>query len=131
MDELRIAPEKPGLLERLFGRRDVEFEETEEVEQSAPVRRAAVYTCTVRRHVIAFEDALAAADGLKRGEMQVLNLTSADPTLREKIKDFLSGVNYAQEGTWEEVGEHIYLLAPLGTHVECSPPSPGGVARQN
>lgn len=131
MDELRIAPEKPGLLERLFGRRDVEFEETEEVEQSASARRAAVYTCTVRRHVIAFEDALAAADGLKRGEMQVLNLTSADPTLREKIKDFLSGVNYAQEGTWEEVGEHIYLLAPLGTHVECSPPSPGGVARQN
>jgi cell division inhibitor SepF len=131
MDESRIAPERPGILERLFGRRDLEFEETKEVEQDAPVRRAAVYTCTVRRHVIAFDDALAAADGLKRGEMQVLNLTSADPTLREKIKDFLSGVNYAQEGTWEEVGEHIYLLAPEGTHVECSPPSPGGVARQN
>lgn len=131
MDELRIAPEKPGFFERLLGRREVEFEETEKVEQNTPPRRAAVYTCTVRRHVIAFEDALAAADGLKRGEMQVLNLTSADPTLREKIKDFLSGVNYAQEGTWEEVGEHIYLLAPPGTHVECSPPSIGGNVRQN
>lgn len=131
MDELRIAPEKPGIFERLFGRREVEFEEVEEVEQDALTRRVAVYTCTVRRHVIAFEDALAAADGLKRGEMQVLNLTSADPTLREKIKDFLSGVNYAQEGTWEEVGEHIYLLAPVGTHVECSPPSLGSNARQN
>jgi cell division inhibitor SepF len=119
-----VKDHKPGgFWSRLFGGgADVLEEEEDRVEESPVRARAPYYTCTVRRHVITFDDAVAAADGLKKGEMQILNLTSADPVLREKIKDFLSGVNYAQEGTWEEVGEHIYLLAPQGTYVETSAP---------
>jgi cell division inhibitor SepF len=76
------------------------------------------YTVTVRRQVRSFQDAVAAADGLKRGEQQILNLTLAPPDVRERIKNFMCGVNYTAEGSWEELGEHIYLLAPAVALVE-------------
>jgi cell division inhibitor SepF len=82
------------------------------------------YTVTVRRQITSFDDAMAAAVGLKRGEQQILNLTATDPTLRQKIVDFMCGVNFSQEGTWEEVGEHIYLVAPGHAYIEVAPPTP-------
>ena len=81
--------------------------------------------------VVAFDDAVASADGLKRGEQQILNLSSADPALRERIKDFLAGVNYAQEGTWEEVGENVFVLAPRTALVESAPASPRMASAHN
>jgi FtsZ-interacting cell division protein YlmF len=68
---------------------------------------------------------------LKRGEQQIMNLSSCDETLREKIKDFMSGVNYSQEGTWEELGTNVYLLAPVHANVEVAPASPRMAAARN
>ena len=82
------------------------------------------YTVTVRRQIVSFEDAMAAANGLKRGEQQVLNLNNTDLVTRQKIVDFMSGVNYAQEGTWEEIGENVYLVAPAHAYVEIAPAGP-------
>jgi cell division inhibitor SepF len=135
MEELETM-EKQGFFARIFGRRrDDEYEDFEDVpEKTGPylrVHSTSQYTVRIRRQVIAFDDAVAAADGIKRGEQQILNLTSADPSLRERIKDFLAGVNYAQEGTWEEVGEHVFLLAPRQAHVESAPPSPRMAAAGN
>ncbi len=48
------------------------------------------------------EDARLAADGLKEGIQQILNLASAPQGVRERIVDFLNGVVYAIEGS---VGE--------------------------
>ena len=79
---------------------------------------------TVRRQVVSFQDAVVAADGLKRGETQILNLSMATSDLREKIKDFMCGVNYSAEGSWEELGEHIYLLAPSTAYIDVAPASP-------
>jgi cell division inhibitor SepF len=53
-----------------------------------------------------------------------LNLSSTEPGLRQKIVDFMSGVNYAQEGTWEEIGESIYLVVPANAYVEVAPATP-------
>jgi len=89
------------------------------------------YQIVVRRQIMSFQDAVAAADGLKRGEQQILNLSQADQALRDKIKDFMCGVNYAEEGTWEELGENIFLLAPPEAHVEVAPPSPRLAAQRN
>ena len=98
---------KPGLFSRLAGlvnRNSEDYEEDYETPVSTPLRVHSThrYSITVRRQVVSFQDAVAAADGLKRGEQQVLNLTMATSELREKIKDFMCGVNYAAEGTWEE-----------------------------
>ncbi|MCW5947820.1 MAG: cell division protein SepF [Fimbriimonadales bacterium] len=130
MEELEVA-QRPGLFEKLFDRfrsNDIDEEEADAVVAANPGR---IYHITVRRQVVTFADAVAAADGLKRSEQQILNLCSADSQLREKIKDFLAGVNYAQEGTWEELGEHVYLLAPSNARVETAPATPRIAANQN
>lgn len=89
------------------------------------------YGVTVRRQVQSFQDAVAAADGLKRGEQQIINLASCTNELREKIKDFMAGVNYAHEGSWEEVGEHVFLLAPPNATVSVAPATPRMQAARN
>lgn len=120
---------KPGLFSRLAGlvnRNQDDYEDDIDAPVATPLRMhtAHRYTITVRRQVVSFQDAVAAADGLKRGQQQVLNLTMASVELREKIKDFMCGVNYAAEGTWEELGENVYMLAPATAFVEVAPASP-------
>lgn len=140
MEELTIE-ERPGLLSKLFGKFSRREEEFEEEPMMADDRSATIggikmkpayrTTVSVRRQITAFDDAMAAANGLKLGEMQILNLSATDPVTREKIKDFICGVNYAVEGTWEEVGEHIYMVVPAGIFVEAAPPTPRMHAGRN
>ena len=125
MEEL-VLQDKPGLFSRLgkmFARDDADAaeEETLEPTKALTLQRAHRYLVTVRRGITTFDDAMEAAHGLKRGEQQILNLSTTEPTLRQKIVDFMSGVNFAQEGTWEEVGEHIYVVAPATAFVEVGP----------
>ena len=138
MEEM-VLQEKPGFFSRIAGmltRRDDEFDEEPE-DTSTPEHRAytlksaARYTITVRRQIVSFEDAMAAANGLKCGEQQILNLASTEVALRQKIVDFMCGVNYAQEGTWEEVGENIYLVVPANAYVEVAPATPRMNAARN
>lgn len=134
MEELELQ-DRPGVFTRIlgvFGRKD--GQEEYEVEENQPTLRLHAnvrYQITVRRQVTSFQDAVSAADGLKRGEQQILNLSMCDATLREKIKDFMCGVNYAEEGAWEELGEHVYLLAPPEAMVEVAPPTPRMAAARN
>ncbi|MCW5936020.1 MAG: cell division protein SepF [Fimbriimonadaceae bacterium] len=127
--------ERPGLFTRLFAFARREEEEFEDIEaptgNTFRVHTTHRYSITVRRQIVSFQDAVAAADGIKRGEQQVLNLAMASTELREKIKDFMCGVNYAAEGTWEEIGENVYLLAPAMANVEVAPPSPRMQAQRN
>ncbi len=134
MDDV-FTSEKPGLFGRLaemFQRPEYvenddmpaetrEYETTSSVSRMQPCYR---YTVTVRRQVSSFEDAMSAANGLKRGESQIVNLTGLDAVTKQKIVDFMSGVNYAQEGTWEEVGTDVYLIAPSHALVEVAPATP-------
>lgn len=133
MEELQTV-EKQGFFARLLRRhREEEYDdyEVDAPRGAYPKPPNAQYIVRIRRQVVAFEDAVAAADGLKRGEQQILNLTSADPGLRERIKDFLAGVNYAQEGAFEEVGEHVFVLAPRTALVETTPATPRMAASHN
>jgi cell division inhibitor SepF len=136
MEELELQ-EKPGLFSKIAGmlsRHDDEDDEEVSVEnppRSIAIRSAYRYHITVRRQIVSFDDALAAANGLKSGEQQIMNLSGTDPVLRQKIVDFMCGVNFAQEGTWEEVGEHIYLLVPATAFVEVAPASPRMNAGRN
>lgn len=139
MEEL-VLQEKPGLFTRLAGmlhRREEDDYEEESNIGSSPEHRAftlksaARYTVTVRRQIVSFEDAMSAANGLKCGEQQILNLASTETALRQKIVDFMCGVNYAQEGTWEEIGENIYLVVPANAYVEVAPATPRMQAARN
>lgn len=136
MEDLELQ-EKPGFFTRLatmFSRHeDAEEDYLDTPTNGAPLRlhQGHKYQVTVRRQIVSFQDAIAAADGLKRGEQQILNLTASDSVTREKIKDFMCGVNYSQEGTWEELGENIFLLAPPQAYVEVAPATPRMTAAKN
>ncbi len=138
--EETMLQDKPGFFGRIAGMftRSEELEDEQETtyervgsEGSLQLRPNYRYTVTVRRQITVFEDAMAAANGLKRGEQQILNLTGTDPQTRQKIVDFMSGVNYAQEGTWEEIGENVYLIVPSNAYVEMAPPTPRMNATRN
>jgi cell division inhibitor SepF len=72
----------------------------------------------VRLNAQVFEDAKLAADGLKGGEYQLVNLERATPQMAERIIDFLNGVCYALDGTVERVGEKVYMFVPANVAVE-------------
>jgi cell division inhibitor SepF len=126
--EETMQEERAGFFGRVLGkftRTDVYEEEVEEMSPkslaASPMRRDYRYTVTVRRQITSFDDAVAAAHGLKRGEQQIINLSATEPVLRQKIVGFMSGVNFAHEGTWEEIGEAIYLVVPQNAYVEVAP----------
>jgi cell division inhibitor SepF len=128
MEELELQ-DKPGILSKLsglFGRGQEDEEEETSTDPHAgngvyQLRSAYRYHVSIRRNIVNFDDAYAAANGLKRSEQQVLNLAHTDPVLRQKIVDFMAGVAFAQEANWEEIGEHIYLVAPASAYVEVVP----------
>ena len=76
------------------------------------------HTVAVRTNAQVFEDAKLAADGLKAGEQQIVNLEKASPHMAERIIDFLNGVCYALDGAVEKVGDKVYLFVPANVAVE-------------
>jgi cell division inhibitor SepF len=137
MEEM-LQEERPTvwakLKSKIIGDEPLEDEGMELADASQPklrIRAQYAYQVTVRRQVLSFQDAVAAAEGLKKGEQQVMNLSGAEPAIREKIKDFMSGVNFAEEGTWEELGENIFMIAPKTATVEVAPASPRMTAQRN
>ncbi len=107
----------------------VEEPEDEETEGSAPVatrkpaqqlrlQTARGGKVAVRLNAQVFEDAKVAADGLKNGEQQIVNLEKATAQMAERIIDFLNGVCYALDGTVERVGERVYMFVPANVSVD-------------
>ncbi len=128
MDELELQ-DKPGFFSRIASvfTRHEEGEEADAgdpASQTYPLRSSYRYQVTVRREIHSFDDSYAAANGLRRGEQQILNLSLTEPTLRQKIVDFMSGVAFAQDANWEEIGEHIYLVCPSSALVEVATSAP-------
>jgi FtsZ-interacting cell division protein YlmF len=137
MEEFEMT-ESPGFFSRLFNRwrtTDVFEDEDLDDEPDRPLGTATRnssrmdvvrihetrYTVCVRREVFAFEDALSAAKSFKAGDQQILNLTQTEPVLRKTIEDFLSGVAFGLEGSFDAVAPHVYLLAPRAARVDLAP----------
>ena len=93
---------------------------TQNRRQAAPLRLQTSRSgrVAIRLNAQVFEDAKMAADGLKSGEHQIVNLERATPQMGERIIDFLNGVCYALDGTVERVGEKVYMFVPANVSVE-------------
>lgn len=72
--------------------------------------------------VATFADVQKAADRLKAGEPQIVNLEKTDPEIAERLVDFLNGVTYALDGYVERVAEGAYLFTP--SHIAIHADSP-------
>jgi cell division inhibitor SepF len=99
---------------------DYEDEENEPEVKKSPVLRlhSARVTHVAVRQPQSFDDARIAADGLKDGRQQIVNLEKTDQAMSERIIDFLNGVTYALNGFVEKVGERVYLFAPSNVQIE-------------
>jgi FtsZ-interacting cell division protein YlmF len=84
------------------------------------VREQAIHVLSA----ITFNDIQKAADGLKQGIPQVINLEKADPNMVERLKDFMNGVTYALDGYVEKISEKSYLFTPHTVEIK-SEPTPG------
>ena len=81
---------------------------------------------TVRRSVQSFDEARRAADGLKSGEQQIVNLEQTPNDMAERIIDFLNGATYALDGSVEKIGEQVYLFTPSTITIDVEDkPAPG------
>jgi cell division inhibitor SepF len=109
--------------DKLWGPEEGEFDE--EPLPGQEVRRknlrldhARSVAVSVHMSATGFNEARAAADGLKEGKQQIVNLERATTEMAERILDFLSGVTYALDGSVEKVGEKVYMFAPANVQVE-------------
>ncbi len=73
---------------------------------------------TVRRAMKGFDDARRAADGLKDGQQQIINLEQTPVEMAERIIDFLNGATYALDGSVEKIGEQVYLFTPATVTID-------------
>ena len=73
---------------------------------------------TVRRAIQTFDDARRAADGLKDGQQQIVNLEQTSNDMTERVIDFLNGATYALDGSVEKIGEQVYLFTPSSVIID-------------
>lgn len=82
------------------------------------VHQSRINHVSVWLSVGSFEHAQQAADGLKEGHQQIVNLEKASPEICTRVIDFLNGVVYALDGYVEKVGEKVYLFTPANYMIE-------------
>lgn len=64
------------------------------------------------------EDVQTLIDYLKRREPAVVNLDGVgDPTIAQRILDFISGAIYALNGSVHRISSNIFLLSPEGVEI--------------
>lgn len=73
---------------------------------------------TVRRAVHSLDDARRAADGLKDGQQQIVNLEQTPADMAQRITDFLNGATYTLDGSVEKIGEQVYLFTPSSVVID-------------
>lgn len=126
-----------GLWQRIVGRFTGTPEEEEAYEEpngakayQTPKRRDTFRIAAAREGsisvmpVTSFGDIQKAADRLKGGEPQIINLEKTPAEVAERLIDFLNGVTYALDGYVEKVSEGAYLFTPSHIAIHADGPEP-------
>lgn len=77
-----------------------------------------IHHISVWKAIQSLENAQEAADGLKAGHQQIVNLEKASPDICGRVIDFLNGVIYALDGYVEKVGDRVYLFTPANYEID-------------
>lgn len=64
-----------------------------------------------------FDDSQRIADCMREGQPVIVNYENTDAILANRIKDFISGVVFALEGSMKEVGSCVVLYTPKMVNV--------------
>lgn len=74
-------------------------------------------TTTRKQEIVVFQpgtfnESQQAADHIKAHKTVIVNLKRTDKDLAKRIIDFLSGVNYGEDGHVQKIADNIFLFAP-------------------
>jgi cell division inhibitor SepF len=64
-----------------------------------------------------FEEVTDICDDLKNRKIVVVNTTSMDPKVAQRLLDFMGGASYALGGELQEVEKGVYILSPSNVEV--------------
>lgn len=64
-----------------------------------------------------FEEATDICDDLKNRKIIVVNTTSLEPKVAQRMLDFMGGASYALGGELQEVEKGVYILSPSNVEV--------------
>ena len=82
------------------------------------IRPSRIHHVSVWKSIQSLDNAQEAADGLKAGHQQIVNLEHASPDINGRVIDFLNGVTYALNGDVEKVGDRVYLFTPANYEID-------------
>jgi len=77
-----------------------------------------VHHISVWKSISSLENAQEAADGLKAGHQQIVNLEKASPEICGRVIDFLNGVTYALDGYVSKIGDRVFLFTPANYQID-------------
>jgi len=77
-----------------------------------------IHHISVWKSIQSLDNAQEAADGLKEGHQQIVNLEKASPEICGRVIDFLNGVTYALNGYVEKIGDRVYLFTPANYQID-------------
>ena len=69
-----------------------------------------------------FDEAQQIADHLRAGAPVIVDLQGCDRELSKRLTDFCSGLVYALQGSLQDIGRDVVLLAPDGFELSSSAP---------
>lgn len=64
-----------------------------------------------------FEEATDICDDLRNRKIVVVNTTSLDPKIAQRLLDFMGGASYALSGELQEIERGVYILSPSNVEV--------------
>ncbi len=125
------------LKERIgFGDYDDEFDDM--LDETGGSRRpvtlrihpSRMHHISVWKSIQSIENAQEAADGLKAGHQQIVNLEKASHDICGRVIDFLYGVIYALDGYVEKIGDKVFLFTPANYQIDVEN-GPEGSSRES
>lgn len=64
-----------------------------------------------------FDEATNIVDDVRNRKIVVVNTTSLEPRIAQRLLDFIGGASYALSGELKDVGKGIYILSPSNVEV--------------
>ena len=88
--------------------------------RQAPLRLNSqrVTRVSVWKSVDSMDSATQAADSLKDGHQLIVNFERAPEEVCSRVFDFICGVTYALDGVVQDLGDKVFLFAPVNCEID-------------
>lgn len=64
-----------------------------------------------------YDEAIEICDNLKNRKILVINMTSLESKIAQRLLDFMAGASYALGGSLEEIEKGVYVISPSNVEI--------------